>query len=168
MIKSPYDCKRVSSLHACMNESNGSSPDGIRLSYLGKAVRVEYKGMQQLAERERHHHPASKPPRPHSQLAILLAAPDHAPVLQVVPPKLHGPERRVDRHGQTQLLRGIDPERQAGHRSADGGGVYGGDGACHGGVALPEGLRGGVEDDQPQPRKEAEQEAIQQQDRAEG
>lgn len=137
-----------------------------RGTYRRETIGIENKRVQQLAKREGLQHPAPKPPRPLPQLTILLPSPREACILDIVPSKLEGSEGRVYGDSDAELLRGVDAESKTRQRGANCRSVHGGDKAGHRRISLPPRLRGRVEDHDPEPRKKAEQNPVQQQDRA--
>lgn len=129
--------------------------------------------MQELTKHKRLQHPTTPPPRPGPHLLrltvrTLLPTPDHAPFLGAVPPELERPESSVYRRRHPQLLRRVDPQREAGQGCANGRGVGGGQRVRRAWVAQSEGRRGGVEEVRPQAREEPEEEPVQEEDGAEG
>lgn len=120
--------------------------------------------MQQLPKRQRLQHPAAEPPGPLAPPAVAAHAPDEALALAGVPAELERAEHHVDGDGDAQLLRRVDAEGEPGERGAHGGRVgrrQRGGGAR---VAPPEGLDLRVQEVRAQPRQEAEEDAVEEQD----
>lgn len=119
--------------------------------------------MEQLSKRKRLQHPATKPPRPLSILAI-LDAPNHALLLTDIPPKLESAEHGIDADTDSHLRRRIGAEGQTRKRGSNGRRKWRCQRCRRPWVAQPEGLCLRIQEMDTQSGEEAEQNAVEEQD----
>lgn len=119
--------------------------------------------MEQLSKRKRLQHPATKPPRPLSILAI-PDAPDHALLLTHIPAKLQRAEHGINADADTHLGRRIGTESQARERGSNGRRKWRCQRCRRSWVAQPEGLCLRIQQMGSQSGEEAEQNTVEKQD----